>query len=82
MPFMFTRDCAGDLGIIIPNKALDIDLDLIVAILFHRAPGCFPVYDILAGGEPTIHATLPAALDHMTIQKKAGGIIITIPAAA
>jgi hypothetical protein len=62
VPFTFTKQCAGDIGII----AFDDDgTEYMAAMLFFRAAGGYPVFDIYAGGEPTLCNTLPEALNHM-----------------
>ena len=61
MPFHFTRECAGDLGIIASNNGTEY----MAAICFFRASGGYPCFNIAVGGEPVIFNTLPEALNHM-----------------
>jgi hypothetical protein len=62
----FTHLCAGDLGIIVSGA--------VVALLFEHRNG-YHVFDVFAGGHPTVHDTRPDALNAMLAiaRKRQGG---------
>ena len=61
MSYIFTKQCAGDLGILV----LEEEREYMAAICFYRASGGYPVFDIVQGGEPVIFDSLDKALNHM-----------------
>ena len=61
MSYIFTRDCTGDLGILV----LEDEREYMAAICFYRTRGDFSVFDVATGGKPLVFTTLADALNHM-----------------
>lgn len=62
MTYYFVRECAGDIGMAVVDKTGN---ERVIALCFFRGAGGYPVFDIVAGGDPKLHNTLPDALNYM-----------------